>query len=69
MKIQLRIENKRFEAGALYGIGNREEVMREIRVRIRRISISYQYKRFSRIDRFDGSKMLVTFCDLRRELH
>jgi hypothetical protein len=43
--------------------------MREIRVRIRRISVSYQFKRLSRIDRFDGSKMLVTFCDLRRELH
>ena len=36
------------------------------RVRKTRISISYQFKRFSRIDRFDGSKMLVTFCDLKR---
>ena len=34
-----------------------------------RIVISYQSKRFSRIDRFDGSKMVVTFCDLKGELH
>jgi hypothetical protein len=39
------------------------------RVRVTRIVISYQSKRFSRIDWFDGSKMLVTFCDLKRELH
>jgi hypothetical protein len=39
------------------------------RVRMTRIVISYQSKRFSRIDWFDGSKMLVTFCDLKSESH
>ena len=39
------------------------------RVRKTRIVISYQSKRFSGIDWLDGSKMLVRFCDLKREFH